>query len=58
MENYKSISNSGGKYRARAGNLCFSPSGMFYAEIHSGDMRLGLRTFKTAYEAARVYDAS
>ncbi|XP_020196314.1 uncharacterized protein [Aegilops tauschii subsp. strangulata] len=30
------------------------PSGMFYTEIRSGDMRLSLRTFETA----RAYDAA
>ncbi|KAE8798482.1 putative AP2 protein [Hordeum vulgare] len=34
------------------------PSGMFYAEIRSGNMRLGLGTFETAHEAARAYDAA
>ncbi|KAM3310339.1 hypothetical protein ACQJBY_031185 [Aegilops geniculata] len=33
------------------------PSGAFYAEIRSGNIRLGLGTFETAHEAARVYDA-
>jgi hypothetical protein len=33
------------------------PNGVFYAEIRSGDERIGLGTFKTAHEAARVYDA-
>ncbi|XP_020183007.1 uncharacterized protein [Aegilops tauschii subsp. strangulata] len=32
------------------------PSGMFYAEIRSGDVRLGLGTFETAH--ARAYDAA
>ena len=34
------------------------PSGTFYAEIQSGDVRLGLGTFETAYEAAHAYDAA
>ena len=34
------------------------PSGAFYAEIRSGDIRLGLGTFETAHEAARAYDAA
>jgi hypothetical protein len=33
------------------------PNGTFYAEIHSGDERIGLGTFETAHEAARAYDA-
>ncbi|XP_073363579.1 uncharacterized protein [Aegilops tauschii subsp. strangulata] len=33
------------------------PSGAFSTEIQSGEMRLGLGTFDTAHEAARVYDA-
>jgi hypothetical protein len=33
------------------------PNDTFYAEIHSGDERIGLDTFETAYEAARAYDA-
>jgi hypothetical protein len=32
-------------------------NGTFYAEIHSGDERIGLGTFETAHEAARTYDA-
>ncbi|XP_020193971.1 uncharacterized protein [Aegilops tauschii subsp. strangulata] len=32
------------------------PSGAYYAEIRSGDVRLGLGTFKTPHEAARAYD--
>nr|XP_040257721.1 ethylene-responsive transcription factor ERF010 [Aegilops tauschii subsp. strangulata] len=34
------------------------PSGAFYGEIRSGDVRLGLGTFETTHEAARVYDAA
>ncbi|XP_020201682.1 uncharacterized protein [Aegilops tauschii subsp. strangulata] len=34
------------------------PSGAFYAEIRSGDVRLGLGTFETVHEAARAYDAA
>ncbi|KAE8803415.1 Protein TRANSPARENT TESTA 12 [Hordeum vulgare] len=34
------------------------PSGAYYAEIRSGDVRLGLGTFETTHEAARVYDAA
>ncbi|XP_044367039.1 ethylene-responsive transcription factor 1-like [Triticum aestivum] len=34
------------------------PSGVYYAEIRSGDVRLGLGTFETSHEAARVYDAA
>ena len=34
------------------------PSGTYYAEIRSGDVRLGLGTFETAHEAARAYDAA
>ncbi|KAM3254717.1 hypothetical protein ACQJBY_048285 [Aegilops geniculata] len=34
------------------------PSGPFYAEIRSGDVRLGLGTFETVHEAAHVYDAA
>jgi hypothetical protein len=33
------------------------PNGTFYAEIRSGDERIGLRMFETAHEAARAYDA-
>ncbi|KAE8813521.1 Protein TRANSPARENT TESTA 12 [Hordeum vulgare] len=35
-----------------------SPSSTYYAEIRSGDVRLGLGTFETAHEPARVYDAA
>ncbi|KAI4966526.1 hypothetical protein ZWY2020_040671 [Hordeum vulgare] len=34
------------------------PSGMFYVEIRSDDMRLGFGTFETAHGAARAYDAA
>ncbi|KAE8809590.1 putative AP2 protein [Hordeum vulgare] len=34
------------------------PSGMFYAKICSGNMRLGLDMFETAHEATRAYDAA
>ncbi|KAE8771358.1 Protein TRANSPARENT TESTA 12 [Hordeum vulgare] len=34
------------------------PSGTYYAEIRSGDVRLGLGMFETAHEAARAYDAA
>jgi hypothetical protein len=33
------------------------PHGTFYAEIRSGEERIGLDTFETAHEAARAYDA-
>jgi hypothetical protein len=33
------------------------PNGTFYAEIRSGDERIGLSTFETAHEAAHAYDA-
>ncbi|KAE8810761.1 putative AP2 protein [Hordeum vulgare] len=34
------------------------PSGTYYVEIRSSDVCLGLGTFETAHEAARVYDAA
>ncbi|XP_020187539.1 uncharacterized protein [Aegilops tauschii subsp. strangulata] len=34
------------------------PGGTYYAEIRSGDVRLGLGTFGTVHEAARAYDAA
>jgi hypothetical protein len=33
------------------------PNGAFYAEIRSGEERIGLGTFETAHEATRAYDA-
>jgi hypothetical protein len=33
------------------------PNVTFYAEIRSGEERIGLGTFETAHEAARAYDA-
>jgi hypothetical protein len=32
------------------------PNDTFYAEIPSGEERIGLGTFETAHEAARMYD--
>ncbi|KAE8786462.1 Protein TRANSPARENT TESTA 12 [Hordeum vulgare] len=34
------------------------PSGTYYVEIRSDDVRLGLGTFETAHEAARAYDTA
>ncbi|XP_044955193.1 ethylene-responsive transcription factor 1-like [Hordeum vulgare subsp. vulgare] len=34
------------------------PSGIYFAEIRSGDVRLSLSTFETSHEAARAYDAA
>ncbi|CAM0884785.1 unnamed protein product [Alopecurus aequalis] len=34
------------------------PNGTFYAEIRTGDTRIGLGTFETAHEAARAWDAA
>ncbi|KAE8791198.1 Protein TRANSPARENT TESTA 12 [Hordeum vulgare] len=34
------------------------PNGGFYAEIRSGDLRLSLRTYDTAHEAAHAFDAA
>ena len=34
------------------------PSGTYFAEIRSGDVRLGLGTFDTTQEGARAYDAA
>ncbi|KAE8812271.1 putative AP2 protein [Hordeum vulgare] len=33
------------------------PAGAYYAEIRSGDVRLGLDNFETVHDAARSYDA-
>ncbi|KAE8778007.1 putative AP2 protein [Hordeum vulgare] len=33
-------------------------SSVYYVKIRSGDVRLGLGTFKTSHEAARAYDAA
>ncbi|KAE8786770.1 putative AP2 protein [Hordeum vulgare] len=33
-------------------------SGVYYTEIRSDDVHLGLGTFETSYEAARAYDAA
>jgi hypothetical protein len=32
------------------------PNGTFYAEIRSGDERIGLGTFETVHEVAHAYD--
>ncbi|XP_048568431.1 AP2/ERF and B3 domain-containing protein Os05g0549800-like [Triticum urartu] len=34
------------------------PNGWYSAEIRSGDVRLGLGSFRSAYETARAYDAA
>ena len=34
------------------------PNGWYSAEIRSGDVRLGLGSFRSAHEAARAYDAA
>ncbi|KAE8817018.1 AP2-containing protein [Hordeum vulgare] len=34
------------------------PSGVYYAEIRSGDVRIGLGTLQTSHEVARAYDAA
>ena len=34
------------------------PNGWYSAEIRSGDVRLGLDSFRTAHKAARAYDAA
>ncbi|KAE8815818.1 putative AP2 protein [Hordeum vulgare] len=33
-------------------------AGVYYADIRSGDVLLGLGTFETSHEAARAYDAA
>ncbi|XP_044417429.1 ethylene-responsive transcription factor RAP2-3-like [Triticum aestivum] len=38
--------------------VCERPGGTYYAEIRSGDVRLGLGTFGAVHEAARAYDAA
>ncbi|XBI30632.1 hypothetical protein VPH35_054339 [Triticum aestivum] len=38
--------------------VCLHPNGGYYAEIRSGNLRLGLGTYGTAREAARAYDAA
>jgi hypothetical protein len=35
--------------------VCARPAGNFYAEIRIGDRLIGLGTFETAHEAARVW---
>ncbi|KAE8803508.1 putative AP2 protein [Hordeum vulgare] len=46
--------------RLSSGNRCVRerPSGTYYAEIWSDDVRLGLGMFETARKAARAYDAA
>ena len=44
--------------RGASGYRGVRPSSTFYAEIRSGDVRLGLDTFETAHEAVRAYDAT
>ncbi|KAE8772097.1 Glutathione S-transferase DHAR2 [Hordeum vulgare] len=46
--------------RSSSGYRCVRerPSDMFYAEIRSGDVRLGLGTFETAYEVVSAYDVT
>ncbi|CAM0879972.1 unnamed protein product [Alopecurus aequalis] len=34
------------------------PNGTFYAEIRTGNTRIGLGTFETAHESARAWDAA
>ena len=43
-------------YRGSAGyrGIRARPNGKYYAEIRFGDERIGLGTFDTAHEAARV----
>jgi hypothetical protein len=36
--------------------VCARLNGTFYAEIRSGNERIGLGTFETVHEAARAYD--
>ncbi|KAE8777681.1 putative AP2 protein [Hordeum vulgare] len=38
--------------------VCEHPSGVYYAKIRSGDVRLDLGTFESSHEAARAYDAA
>ncbi|XP_037427313.1 ethylene-responsive transcription factor 13-like [Triticum dicoccoides] len=38
--------------------VCRRPSGAYYAEIRSDDVRLALGTIEIAHEAARAYDAA
>ncbi|XBI39174.1 hypothetical protein VPH35_124007 [Triticum aestivum] len=38
--------------------ICEHPNGWYYAEIRSGEVRLGLGSFRSMHEAARVYDAA
>ncbi|KAE8791999.1 putative AP2 protein [Hordeum vulgare] len=40
------------------GGIRKRPSGVYYAEIRSGDVRLGLSTFETSHEVARAYDVA
>ncbi|XBI35995.1 hypothetical protein VPH35_121589 [Triticum aestivum] len=40
------------------GGVRLRPNGGYYAEIRSGDLRLGLGTYGTAREAGRAYDAA
>ncbi|XBI67951.1 hypothetical protein VPH35_047217 [Triticum aestivum] len=46
--------------RGASGYRCvrLRPNGGYYAEIRSGDLRLGLGTYGTAREAGRAYDAA
>jgi hypothetical protein len=37
--------------------VCARLTDNFYAYIRTGDRRIGIRTFETAHEAARAYDA-
>ncbi|KAE8815836.1 Protein TRANSPARENT TESTA 12 [Hordeum vulgare] len=38
--------------------ICERPSDVYYAEIRSSDVRLGLRMFETSHGAAHAYDAA